>query len=428
MDSNNKLEDSIPGSERTVSVLAFIVGFFFSFRIAIVLVCVRVLGTEPRTGTGLAIVLNLLLLVLACFDRLGALPRAAPSFRWNSTVRWVLIFLIFSLCSLFWSVTVSLPSSIAYWCEMASDVGIVTLLLRTGPAAIEATSLMKGFIWSSCCLGLLAWMMPAQSDLRLGDPEFFNTNQIGNLCAFAIFLAQFLMFRKQGKWGVAVFFLAIILLRTLSKTTLVAFMVSESFLVVQNRSMSRKNKVLLAVSLIVVVLIFWGLFESYYDVYTNAGNQAETFTGRTAIWAYSLDAALAKPWFGNGFDSMWKVVPPFGPDRFEARHAENELLQQFYAYGVVGVVMLCAIYGSLFRKIRAFEPGSMKMIFLTIMIFIVIRGLAEAEPFDLILPLWAIVLFSTIIDSERFSTQASDLYRKADQTCSSDLLDHAATS
>jgi O-antigen ligase len=311
---------------------------------------------------------------------------------------------------------------------MGSDVAIVTLLFRGGSPTITATSLMKGFVWSSCCLAALAWIMPSQSDLRLGDPEFFNTNQIGNLCAFAIFLAQILIFRKQGKWGVAVAFLAITLLRSLSKTTLVAFMVSESFFVVQNRAMSRKNKALLAISLIAVVLIFWGLFECYYDLYTNAGNQAETLTGRTAIWAYALDSALEKPWFGNGFDSMWKVVPPFGPDRFEARHAENELLQQFYAYGTVGVAMLLGVYGSLFRKIRALRPGSMKIIFFTMMIFTIIRGLAEAEPFDLLLPLWAIVLMSVLIDSEQLNRQGSALCHTADQTCSGGSLNHAALS
>ena len=68
------------------------------------------------------------------------------------------------------------------------------------------------------------------------------------------------------------------------------------------------------------------------------------------------------------------------------------------------------------------------MIYFTIMIFIYIRGLVEAEPFDLLRPLWGIVLFSAIIDSDPISKKASGPYRKAAQTCSGGLLDHAATS
>jgi exopolysaccharide production protein ExoQ len=183
----------------------------------------------------------------------------------------------------------------------------------------------------------------------------------------------------------------------LSKTTIVAFLISESFLLIADRSISRKTKIMLTVAVVLVILVFWGLFEAYYDIYTNAGNQAETLTGRTAIWAYSLDAALEQPLIGHGFDSMWKVVPPFGPEKFEARHAENELLTQFYAFGMVGVCLLIGIYGSLYRQIRRLQ-GPVKIVLLSLLLFVVVRGVAEAEPFDLLLPLWSIVLISLLVE------------------------------
>jgi hypothetical protein len=34
-----------------------------------------------------------------------------------------------------------------------------------------------------------------------------------------------------------------------------------------------------------------------------------------------------------------------------------------------------------------------------------VRGLAEAEPFDLLLPLWAIVLFSVLIESMEYGDE-----------------------
>lgn len=163
--------------------------------------------------------------------------------------------------------------------------------------------------------------------------------------------------------------------------------------------MSRRTKVFLTVAVILAILVFWGLFEAYYDIYTTAGNQAETLTGRTGIWAYCLGAAVEHPWIGHGFDSLWKVIPPFGTEMFEARHAENEALQQFYAYGVAGIVALAGLYGSLYRKIRKLPRGPVRIVFVSMLLFIVVRGLAEAEPFDLLFPLWAIVLMAALIES-----------------------------
>jgi exopolysaccharide production protein ExoQ len=307
--------------------------------------------------------------------------------------------LLFSCSSLIWSSTESLPSAVAYWCGLAGDVTIVVLLLRADPVTDVASALMKGFVSSSCCLALVAWVMPVQSDLRLGDEDFFNANQIGNVCAFAFFLAQYLLRSKAGNWFFAAFFLGVTLLRSLSKTTIVAFLLSESFLLIQDRSIRRRTKLLLTFVAAAIVLVFWSLLESYYDVYTNAGNQAETLTGRIGIWAYMLDAALERPWSGHGFNSVWQVVPPFGD--FEAWHAENELLQQFYAYGVVGICLLAGLYGSLYRQFRRLSQGPLKIFFFSMLLFVVVRGFAEAEPFDLLLPLWSIVLISLLVEQIR---------------------------
>ena len=91
--------------------LAFAVGFFFSFRIILVLLSVRVLGTAPRAGAELSLVLDLLLLLLVCFHSLGYAQRTFGSMLRLPSIRWVLAFLVFSFCSLAWSATVSLPTS-----------------------------------------------------------------------------------------------------------------------------------------------------------------------------------------------------------------------------------------------------------------------------------------------------------------------------
>ena len=393
-------ELSVPseqGATQPLLVIPFSVGFYFSFRTIVTLIVVRLFLQEPRIGVAANLTIEFLLVLIVAFQAVGPSVRPLGWLFQFSSFRWVLVFLAFAGCSLAWSRTVSLPASFLYWCGLVGDVALVVLLLRVAPVEAVAHSLMKGFIWATCLLALTAWMMPVGSDLRLGDLEYFNTNQIGNLCAFAIFQAQYLMCRKEWKSKSSIIFLVITLVRSLSKTTLVAFVVSEVYLIARDGSMSRKTKMGIAGAALLVVLIFWGLFQSYYSVYTTTGNQAQTLTGRLAIWGYSLDAALERPWVGNGFDSMWKVFPTFGSDQFEARHAENELLQQFFAYGIVGVVMLCGLYGSLFRNIRRLPRGPIKTIFISILLFIFVRGFAEAEPFDLLLPLWAMTLIGSIV-------------------------------
>jgi exopolysaccharide production protein ExoQ len=379
--------------------LASAVGFFFSFRLCIVLLSVDLLGVEPSTGTAIGILLGVFLFGLVCVNAEGPAASTLRSVFQASPARWAIAFIIFSGLSLVWSETASLPNSAAYWAGMAIDVASVVLLIGSETSSGEGHAILKGYIWSTCCLAAIAWIMPAASDLRLGDEQFFNSNEIGNLCAFAIFFAQYLTRAERGDWRTAKFFLVVTLIRSLSKATLAAFLLSEVLLLILDKSMSRKTKWLIVVAALILLAVFWGLLAAYFDYYTNNGNQAETLTGRIVIWLYVLGGITDHSWtlvIGHGFDSWWKVVPPFGGELFEARHAENEILQQLYAYGLAGIVLLIGIYGGLFRQLRKLEVSPVRTVFLCFLAYIVVRGLAESDAFDLLLPLWAIILISSL--------------------------------
>lgn len=390
-----------PQSESLTSGVPFAVGFSFAFRVITVLVSVRIFGADPQTGAAANIALDLFFVLATAFCALGKVRYPLRQMAKLPGVRWALLFLGFSFCSLLWSSTVSLPDSMAYWCAMAADFTIVVMLLRAEPLTDVCDSLMKGFVWGACAVAFIAWLMPAESDLRLGDAELLGPNQIGYVCAFAFFFAQYLMREKRARLGGPAFVLAVTLLRTLSKTTIVAFLVAEGFLLIRDRSISRRSKILIALAATVVVASFWGLLTSYYTVYTDAGNQSETLSGRLGIWAYFLAEAIQQPWIGHGFDSAWKVIPPFGPDEFQAAHAHNELLQQFYAYGAVGVCMFIGIYGSIYKHIRRIPSGPLKTFLFAFLIFILVRGTADTERFDFSLPMWAIVMVSLLIEDAR---------------------------
>ena len=388
------------------SVLPFCAGLLFSGRTMFVMVTARWLnvGTDSGVLAGFALAAGLAL--VAILGVFGSRDDAGGTIGTSRPLRWAILYLAFSGCSLFWTASVSVGSSALYWFSLVGDVGLVILLVRGAGSHQAARSILKGYIAGSCALAAVAWMMPAAADLRLGDADYFNTNQIGNLCALAVLMCGFLAARGDVVWRIVPWFLGITLLRSLSKATLAAFVVCLLYRFLCDASIPRRKKWLLASSTVVLTLGFWSLLSAYYNVYTTAGNQAETLTGRTAIWAWTLDASLKTPWFGNGFDAMWKVAPPFGSGLYEARHAENELLQQFFAYGLCGVVLLIGIYGSLYRRIRALPRGPERAALTAFLIYVAIRGLAEAEPFDLLLPLWLLTAFALLLAQSRQAQSA----------------------
>jgi exopolysaccharide production protein ExoQ len=240
------------------AALAFCVGFYFAIRVIATVFLVRVLGMEPQAGAVATLASTFLLLGFVGLSVMGAARVETDSAFDLADVRWVFLFLGFSGCSLLWSETVSLSISAAYWCGTVSDVAIVILLLRSHLAPIPAESLMKGFVWGACLIAAISWVMPSQYDMRLGDGDYLNANTIGNLCAFGVFFAQYLMRARKGRWGFAIFFLAVTLVRSLSKTAIVAFLISEGYLLIQDRIMSRRTKMYVMIAVTVVVIAFLG--------------------------------------------------------------------------------------------------------------------------------------------------------------------------
>jgi hypothetical protein len=387
------VETAAVGSRDALSQLT---GFYFAFRLFFVLFAVRVFGATAQAGVGASLVCNYALLGIAL---LSISAKIAPDrLRDQPCVRWAIAYIVLTGLSLCWSVTASLPAAVAFWGAMCADAAIVALQLRHHDAETVAHSLMGGFVLGATLIAIIAWLIPAQSDLRLGDEELLGPNQIGWLCGLAFFFAQYLMLGKSGReWKLSAAFLAITLLRSLSKTTIVAFVAAQCFILLRDRAIHRRTRLILLCGALIVVILFSGLLVTYFDIYTNtgAGTQAESLTGRLGIWLYIAAEAMERPWFGHGFHSVWKVIPVFYGS-FEARHAHNELLQQFYAYGAAGVALLVALYASAFRAIRKLQDQSAKTLWSGFLLFVLIRGLADTETFDLSWPMWLLVLFGAL--------------------------------
>lgn len=405
LESTLKSDPPFEGSVH-LSSLAFLAGSFFAGRTIFVLVAARWLNLGTEVGVLASFAGSAVTALAAALCGFGPAKTRITSPLSVQPFAWVLFYLAFAGISLSWSASSALASSALYWCALVGDVGIVVLLARSNDVTTVVHSLLKGFIAASCALSVIAWTMPAAADLRLGDLDYFNTNQIGNLCALSLLMCGLLASRGDTLPRIAPWLLGLTLIRSLSKSTLIAMIACMLYRMMCDPENSRARKWIYTGTAILLALGFWSFFSAYYNVYTTAGNQAETLTGRTAIWAWAFDAALAHPWVGNGFDAMWHVAPPFGGELFDARHAENELLQQFFAYGVCGLALLLGIYGSLYRSFRRQPHSSARVVLISFVLYAMVRGLAEAEPFDLLLPLWVIVALALLTHAES-QTQTS---------------------
>jgi oligosaccharide repeat unit polymerase len=273
---------------------------------------------------------------------------------------------------------------------MVADVVTIYLLLSYEPVEPNAVGIMQGFVWGAAAVALIAWATPAMDDMRLGNENFLHPNAIGFEFAVATLLAIYLAQRKR-EWVWLACALAVTLLRTLSKGVIVGFLFAGLYYLIHGLKIGRRARIYIGLFGTAVLMCFWGLLESYLDLYTQ-GNSVDTITGRTYIWSQALEIAWEKPWLGHGFYSFRWIFPPF--DDFQPWQAHNELLQQFFAYGIVGVIVVCGIYWSFYRQVRTSPNTGLKSLAMAMLILMLVRGIVDTDRFELCFPLWLMTMLS----------------------------------
>jgi exopolysaccharide production protein ExoQ len=372
---------------RRYQPLHWTVGFFFAFRLCITFLWFQ---SDPQLGITITILCDLGLFACALFSRLGdgsLKPRVWLRVR---TLRWIFAFLALSLASILWSSARSPIATLLYWASMAAEVFTVLLLVKHDPEE-DAAAIMGGFVWGASVVALVAWFSPALPDLRLGNEDFLNPNGLGLQFAMASLCAQ-LLAARAGYWKWLSIALAITLLRTISKTSIVAYLAAETLDLVWGSHITRKAKLGIVAVAVIVVSLFSALLENYFAIYAATGNQVETLTGRTWVWATALSMAVERPLLGYGIYSFRAIIPAFGD--FEPWHAHNEILQQFFEYGLVGLVILVGIYWSFYRTASRSDSSPLRTFSLALLLFALLHGTVDTVAFDLSFPLWLFAILS----------------------------------
>lgn len=362
------------------SFLAFTTWFVSAFNIATIYLFFQ---SAPKAGTAVSIFASCAMLILAVLARLMFGSRVDP-LCWHSPSKWILVYVAFAGLSLFWTASSSLLNAFGYWLAVSADVLVVIVLLGAEETAKVAIPSLQGFVCGTLVVAVVAWCAPGTGDMRLGQEDFLHPNGIGYEFAIATLFCVYLALRSgETRWKLAGIGLAFSLLRTLSKSSIIAFICAGILYMFSRTKARASTKLKILVLGLCMSLVSWGFVSRYLDIYSQ-GSSAETLTGRTAIWWVSWDIARDQPWLGHGFYSYRSIVPYFGV--FEAWQAHNEWLQQFFSYGVVGVGLAIAVYISFFRHLRRSAPTPERALAYALLVFALVHGLTEASYLDLELP------------------------------------------
>jgi exopolysaccharide production protein ExoQ len=364
--------------------LQTIVGFFFAFRM-----CIVYLGfqSDPRTGSVVNIACIGLLFVAALVYTLGDDRFSLHDLFANRILRWLFAYLAVTALSLLWTAATSITDATVQWAGMVMEVGTILLLIKKPNVEFNVDALMRGFVTGMLFVDAVAWLSPVTADLRIGNEDFLHPNAVGLYSALAFFLAQQLSLKHRA-WRWCCLALGITLLRSISKTSIIAFLIAESFYLSREKQIARRAKIKMAAVAALVVVFFGALLRANLEAYVSAGgiNQAESLTGRTAIWALVFPAAMEHPWLGSGFYSFRALIPDLGG--YQARHAHNELLQQFFELGLLGVFVSVGLYVSFFLAARRDVQSPYRRLIFTILVFVMVHGLTETVSFGFTVPLW----------------------------------------
>jgi exopolysaccharide production protein ExoQ len=195
-------------------------------------------------------------------------------------------------------------------------------------------------------------------------------------------------------WISSTLFLTWILLRSLSKTSIAAFLCSAAFYIIFSRTIPLKTKVIALVTATVLFCAMYTFVNTYMVSYLEENpREATTLTGRTLLWVKSWEMIQDHPILGYGFLSF----RDYGPQDWDVRtvHAHNEWITQWFQLGFVGLVITIAIYISYFRQLRRAAHSPRRELGLSMLLYMLFQGFAIAEPSGLTFPLPMVLLLAT---------------------------------
>jgi len=303
---------------------------------------------------------------------------------WSGAAKWILFYFLWAGCSLVWSTASDIGLSVWVWIMFGAELLFVCLTMSC-PIDREAVlkSTFAGLVAGGACMSLqvISIFQPG-ADLKSQDG--LHPNFMGHRIAIAALCALYLWSQnRRSVWAIGLPLLVIALFLTTSKGALIAFLFFALLFVFspQNR-LSRRRKLQVVALLVVISAIALQFVGRAFHVYEAKGG-ADTLSGRAVLWVQVIPKILIRPFVGYGFASFADNWPA---NRWYTGQAHNELLQQWFTLGLIGVTLLALTYWKLFRALwRSTSDSSRFGIYL--LGYCLVRGFVEADDSHVILAL-----------------------------------------
>jgi exopolysaccharide production protein ExoQ len=403
-------EAELPGSLPTI---AFYFWMLLIFRFAFALLFFRE-NPAVATAAGAALDIGSAYCLLFAIGGAASIKRQT---RFPVLVHWILAYCLWCAVSLSWTRATSLISATGYFASMVLGVAIVGAMIRWGDLENVAIASVKGIIAGGWLISLCALLSTSDDpNGRLGNLEFLHPGKVGEYAGQAALCSCFMWVRSRknegnGRWlwvGSALF-LTWIVLRSLSKTSMIAFVCSAAVFILFSRVVSLKTKVIALVCASLLFCAMYTVVNTYLESYLEEKpGEATTLTGRTLLWAKSWDMIQEHPALGFGFLSF----RDYGPQDWDVRtvHAHNEWITQWFQLGLIGLIITIGIYLSYFRHLMRSPHSPQRELGLSMLIYMLIQGFAIAEPSGLTFPLPMMLLLATWAQpgAEAFTRKVSE--------------------
>lgn len=344
----------------------------------------------------------------------------------------IVIFLLYCAVSLLWS---EFPDvAFKRWLKEIGDLVMVLIVLTEAdpPKAVRQLLKRVSFVLMPLSILLIKYYPEYGRTYGRWAGEVHYTgvtthkNSLGAICmlfGLATLWHMFALYRHHGQVGrkrrliANGTVLAIILWLSSMADSMTSWccLVMGSIIVIsmQLRWLARNRRLLHliipAMLLVCVAVLFLGVSPSALT----AMGKNPTLTDRTAMWPLLLSLCKS-PWIGAGFGSFWlgpRLAQIWRVWEWKPNEAHNGYLEIYLNLGWTGVTLLAIVVAAGYRK--AFIACQRNRHLGSLMIAYFVVGIAynftEAAFFQILAPVWIMLLLAMLAHSARISPKIGDL-------------------
>ena len=349
-------------------------------------------AANPYLATAVVLGVHMLLTAVILSMRLGKFARAPLPF--SLPILLQLAFTAWAGLSLLWSHTEKPFESTGFWLQELLPIILVMECCAFLPGLEGPDLARRALAWGLAVLGIQAVLIHELKLLGAWELVMYK-NDYAHGAGILMLLGldgwargHWHVRRSEAGWMLCIVIAALVMAHYPSKTVTGTIVAASAVHLLISGGGARRWVAALVLAL-GMTFVMWDAVAQTWDNYNRDAAYASTFSERTLIWAYVNQFIANQPLTGLGFDGFRFVMP--GIFDSPVAHAHSDFLMTWVCFGLVGVILAGAWYGSLLAASLSALRGrpalrAESVLPLTVLTYIVLRGLFEADAKFVTLP------------------------------------------